>query len=138
MHQSHQGFDRCRYRIASSHAASARRSSTYSADPFDPDWLDDAGKTGEPVPATARSIDRTGTIGCITLLLRSDAHLLLRTSSSDVLRRVLDGETLESALSTLLSTLNSVAKQRVVLLRPLLVGLNPQSVHLVSGLGFSF
>jgi hypothetical protein len=117
VHHSHQGFDRChRYRNASSHAASARRSSSYSADPFDPNWLDDARKTGGPVPATARpatarSIDRTGTIRFITLLLRSDAHLLVRTTSSDVLRRVLDGEALESALSTLLSTLNSVAQQ---------------------------
>jgi hypothetical protein len=51
-----------RYKHASSHAssggASARRSSTYPADPFDPDCLDDAGKTGEPAPATARGVKK--------------------------------------------------------------------------------
>jgi len=53
-----------RYKNASSHSssggASARRSSTYSADPFGPDCLDDAGKTGEPAqaPATARGVEK--------------------------------------------------------------------------------
>ncbi len=52
-----------RYKNASSHAssgsaASARRSSTYPADPFDPDCLDDAGKTGEPSPAMARCVEK--------------------------------------------------------------------------------
>ena len=46
-----------RYKHASSSASnggsSAHGRSTYPADPFDPDCLDDAGKTGEPVAATA-------------------------------------------------------------------------------------
>jgi hypothetical protein len=49
-----------RYKHASSNAsnggASARGRSTYPADPFDPDCLDDAGKTGEPAPTMARGV----------------------------------------------------------------------------------
>jgi hypothetical protein len=49
-----------RYKHASSNAsnggASERGRSTYPADPFDPDCLDDAGKTGEPAPAIARGV----------------------------------------------------------------------------------
>jgi hypothetical protein len=49
-----------RYKHASSSASnggsSARGRSTYPADPFDPDCLDDAGKTGEPAPTMARGV----------------------------------------------------------------------------------